>query len=86
MKSFLAALSRLWATNSPVRHAVGAFLAVELAPYLTQIYDWSVGNGALPDWGLVAHNLGKAIVGAIVLGLLRWLQRRKPATQPVAPQ
>ena len=75
MKSILAWLTEQWAKNSPLRHAVGAFLAVELSPYVVQVYDWTIGLAALPDWSLALHNLGKAVIGAVMLFLLRLWQK-----------
>lgn len=75
MKSILAWLAAQWAKNSPLRHAVGAFLAVELAPYVAQVYQWTIGSSVFPDWHLALQNLGKAIVGAVCLFLLRLWQK-----------
>ena len=55
MKSLLAWLASQWAKNSPLRHAVGAFLAVELAPYVAQVYQWTKGVAVLPDWHLAVQ-------------------------------
>lgn len=81
MKSILAWLATQWAKNSPFRHAVGAFLAVELAPYAAQVYQWTVGADVLPDWRLALHNLGKALIGAAMLYLLRLWQKPVVSTQ-----
>jgi hypothetical protein len=74
MDNLLNWLKAAWASKSPLRHAVFAFLAVQLAPVLTQAYEWAVSGASLPDWHTAAGSFGKAVVGALLAGLLRWLQ------------
>jgi len=45
-----------------------------VAPTLTQVYAWSIGDAGLPEWSLALQTLGKAFVGALVAALLRWIQ------------
>lgn len=78
--AFVQTIQSWWVKSSPFRHAVFAFLAVNLALPLAQISDWAASKGTtpLPNWHSVLLDVFYASLTALIAAILRFFQRYNP--------
>ena len=72
-------LKKWWGISSPFRHAMTAFLSIQLAVPLAQVADWASSKGAtaLPNWHSVLMDLMYASIAALIAAWMKWAQNKR---------